>query len=60
MIDMRPLDARPEILQLTVQSGDWIYVPRAPSSQFRDDVTLYGTVLSTLFTLASLIVLIAR
>ena len=60
VIDLRPLDVRPEILELKVQSGDWLFVPRAPRSQFREDVTLYGTVLSTLFTLASLIVLISR
>lgn len=60
VLDLRPLDAVPDILDLNVQSGDWLFVPRVPRSQFRDDVTLYGTVLSTLFTLASLIVLISR
>ncbi len=60
VIDMRPLDVRPEVLSLRVQSGDWLHVPRAIRSQVRDDVTFYGTVLTTLLTLGSLIVLIAR
>ena len=60
MIDLRPLGVHPEILELKVQSGDWLYVLRVPRSQFRDNVTLSGTVLSTLFTLASLIVLLSR
>ena len=60
VIDMRPLDVRPEVLSLRVQSGDWLHVPRAIRSQRRDDVTFYGTVLTTLLTLVSLIVLISR
>ena len=60
VIDMRPLDVRPEVLSLRVQSGDWLHVPRAIRSQLRDDVTFYGTILTTLLTFASLIVLIAR
>ena len=60
VLDLRPLGAVPDILDLSVQSGDWLFVPRVPRSQIRDDITFYGTVLSTLFTLASLIVLISR
>ncbi len=29
VIDMRPLEARPQVLDLRVQSGDWLYVPKA-------------------------------
>lgn len=60
IIDMRPLSVRPQFLSLRVQSGDWLHVPRAPRSRLREDISFYGTVLTTLFTLASLIVLIAR
>ena len=60
-IDMRPLDVRPEILELKVQSGDWLYVPRTfTRSELRENITFLSTILSTLFTLASLIVLISR
>jgi protein involved in polysaccharide export with SLBB domain len=60
VIDMRPLTVRPEVIDLLVQSGDWLYVPTAQRSQLREDVQFWGSVFSTLFTAASLIVLIAR
>ncbi len=60
VIDMRPLDIRPEILELRVQSGDWLYVPRAQRSQTRETITFWGALFSTLFTAASLIVLLVQ
>lgn len=60
VIDLRPLTIRPQVINLLVQSGDWLYVPRAQSSQLRENVSFWGSVLSTLFTAASLVVLIAR
>jgi hypothetical protein len=60
VIDMRPLDIRAEVLALQVQSGDWLYVPRASSSRLREEVTFWGSVVSTLLTVATLIVLITR
>ncbi len=58
VIDMRPLDIRPEILELQVQSGDWLYVPRAQRSQTRETITFWGSLFSTVLTAATLIVLI--
>ena len=60
VIDMRPLGIRPEVIALQVQSGDWLYVPRFARSQTREQITFFGSLFSTLFTAASLIVLIAR
>ena len=60
VIDMRPLEIRPEIIALQIQSGDWLYVPRAARSRTREQITFWGSLFSTLFTAASLIVLIAR
>ena len=60
VIDMRPLAIHPEIASLQVQSGDWLYVPRAQRSQLKEDITFWGSAFGALFTLASLIVLIAR
>jgi len=57
--DLRPLAIRPEVINLQVQSGDWLYVPRAPRSQLKEDITFWGSAFGTLLTLASLIVLIA-
>ncbi len=60
VIDMRPLDIRLEILELRVQSGDWLFVPRAQRSQTRETITFWGALFSTLFTAASLIVLLVQ
>ncbi len=60
VIDLRPLDIRPEVMALQVQSGDWLFVPRARGSQTREQITFWGSMFSTLLTAASLIVLIAR
>jgi polysaccharide biosynthesis/export protein len=60
VIDMRPLEVHPEVFDLRVQSGDWLYVPRTVRSQTREQFTFWGSVLTTLLTGASLIVLIAR
>lgn len=60
VIDIRPLAVRPEVLSLRVQSGDWLYVPRAQRSQLKEDITFYGSFFGALFTLASLIVLIIQ
>ena len=60
VLDLRPLEIRPEIIDLRIQSGDWLYVPRAERSQLREQISFWGSTLTVLFTGASLIVLIAR
>ena len=59
VLDLRPLEIRPEIIDLRIQSGDWLYVPRAERSQLREQISFWGSTLTVLFTGASLIVLIA-
>ena len=58
VIDMRPLEIRPPVLELLVQSGDWLYVPRAQRSQTRETINFWGGLFSTLLTAATLIVLV--
>ncbi len=60
VLDLRPLEIRPEIIDLRIQSGDWLYVPRAERSQLREQISFWGSTLTVLFTGASLIVLIAQ
>ena len=60
VLDLRPLEIRPEIIDLRIQSGDWLYVPRAERSQLREQISFWGSTLTVLLTGASLIVLIAR
>ncbi len=47
VIDMRPLSIRPEVVGLQVQSGDWLFVPRARSSQLRQDINFWGNLFTT-------------
>jgi len=60
VIDLRPLAIRPEVLSLRVQSGDWLYVPRAQRSQTRDEISFWGSLFTTLLAAVSLIILIAQ
>jgi polysaccharide export outer membrane protein len=60
VIDMRPLTIRPEVVNLQVQSGDWLFVPRAQRSELKEEITFWGTLFSTLLTLASLIILVTQ
>ena len=39
VLDLRPLEIRPEIIDLRIQSGDWLYVPRAKRSQLREQIS---------------------
>ena len=59
VIDMRPLTIHPPILEALVQSGDWLYVPRAQRSRTRETITFWGGVFGTLLTLATLIVVVS-
>ena len=60
LVDLRHMGSNPEIFSLQVQSGDWLHVPRAPSSQAREQISFWGGLLTTLLTAASLVVLIAQ
>ncbi|MDX1568726.1 MAG: polysaccharide biosynthesis/export family protein [Longimicrobiales bacterium] len=58
MLDLRPEMADPEILQLLVQSGDWIHVPPQPTSQWRSDLQLLSGIFSVAGSIAALVILI--
>jgi protein involved in polysaccharide export with SLBB domain len=60
VVDLRRLTIRPQVIDLLVQSGDWLYVPRAQSSRLRENIGFWGSVAGTLFTAVLLIILIAR
>ena len=47
------------VVDLLVQSGDWLYVPRAQRSQTRETIAFWGALFSTALTLATLIVLVS-
>ena len=58
VIDLRPLEISRDVVNLQVQSGDWIFVPRARRSELRDDINFWNSILTTLLTLATLTYLI--
>ncbi|MFP3948017.1 MAG: polysaccharide biosynthesis/export family protein [Gemmatimonadota bacterium] len=58
VLDLRPDVADPEVLQLLVQSGDWLHVPPQPTSQWRSDLQLLSGVFSVAGSIAALVILI--
>ena len=60
ILDLRPTQITQATRAIKIQSGDWIHVPPQSQSKLRDDVQFYGSVLTIVVSLASLIVLIAR
>lgn len=60
ILNLHPADATPEVLQLQVQSGDWIHVPPQTRSATRDNLLFWGNIVSLLSGVASLILLATR
>lgn len=58
LLDLRPDVADPEVLQLLVQSGDWLHVPPQPTSQWRSDLQLLSGIFSVAGSIAALVILI--
>lgn len=59
VLNLHPAEADPQTLALRIQSGDWIHVPTRAQSVIRDQVVLWGGVVSLLSGIATLI-LVAR
>ncbi len=60
ILNLRPDEVRPEILQMPVQSGDWIHVPNQARSRVRDELQFWGGILSFVTNLVAIIVLVSR
>lgn len=58
ILDLRPEAADPAILQLLVQSGDWLHVPPQPTSRWRSNLQLLSGVFSVAGSIAALVILI--
>lgn len=58
ILDLRPDQITQETRTIKIQSGDWIQVPPQAQSRLRDDIQFYGSVLTILVSLATLIVLV--
>lgn len=57
-LNLRPGEATDETLRLRVQSGDWIDVPYQARSRVREEIVFFGTVVSFLSSIATLILLV--
>jgi protein involved in polysaccharide export with SLBB domain len=60
IINFRPIEANPDVINAPVQSGDWIHVPVANRSKLRDQFIFAGNLLSVLLGTVSLILIISQ
>jgi polysaccharide export outer membrane protein len=60
LLDLRPESPSRTMLELRIQSGDWIHVPPKARSRIRDDITFWSGVISLLTSVVAAVVLIGR
>ena len=60
ILDLRPDHARHDVLDMRVQSGDWLYVPPRERSRIRDEVTFWGSLVSFAASVVGLVILLGR
>ena len=59
LLDLRPTSADPAALEMAVRSGDWIHVPPALRSRFRDGIQFWGSLASLFTSVVAAIVIIS-
>ena len=60
IFNLHPAEATQEAMDLQVQSGDWIHVPPQTRSATRDNILFWGSIVSLLSGVASLVLLATR
>ena len=60
VLDLRPESADQTVLEMSIQSGDWIHVPAQQRSRLRDEMQFWGGVLSLFTSVVAVVVLIVR
>lgn len=58
ILNLRPDEVAPEVVQMRIQSGDWIHVPYRDRSRVRDEITFWGSVVSFLSSAVALVLLV--
>jgi polysaccharide export outer membrane protein len=58
LLDLRPEAVNRDVLDMRIQSGDWIHVPPKGRSRLRDDITFWSGVISLLTSVVAAAVLI--
>lgn len=57
-LDLRPESPDRSVIEMRIQSGDWIHVPPKERSRLRDDITFWSGVLSLVASVAAMVVLV--
>jgi protein involved in polysaccharide export with SLBB domain len=60
VLNVRPDEITPEVIQMRIHSGDWLYVPARQRSRVRDEITFWSTVTSFVTSVVVLVILINR
>lgn len=60
ILNVRPDEISPEVIQMRVRSGDWLHVPPRERSRIRDELTFWGSVTSFVTSIVALVVLLNR
>ncbi len=60
VLNVRPDEITPDVIQMRIHSGDWLHVPARRRSRIRDELTFWGSVTSFATSVVVLIILVAR
>ena len=60
ILDLRSDAATQAVLEMPIQSGDWIYVPAQQRSRLRDEMQFWGSLLSLFSSVVAVGILIAQ
>ena len=60
VLNLRPDEVMDSILQLPIQSGDWLHVPNAARSRVRDELQFWGGLLSFVANLVAVVIFIGN
>jgi protein involved in polysaccharide export with SLBB domain len=60
ILNLRPDEVETEVMEMRIQSGDWIHVPYRDRSRIRDEITFWGSVVSFLSSAVALVLLVNR
>ena len=60
ILDLRSDAATQAVLEMPIQSGDWIHVPAQQRSRLRDEMQFWGSLLSLFSSVVAVGILIAQ
>lgn len=60
VLNFHPADISDQVLNMRIRSGDWLHVPPDDKTAVRDQILFWGSILSFVSGVASLVILIGR